>query len=109
MVYDDIVSRRYSAWTTTILALVALAHPSPPAEGLQIGRPSVGWDVRFPLTITQCEPVFMYYNNTDYPDGGVSFITLDGRYFLFIGPFQSESATLSGYATSLLYDEWASG
>jgi hypothetical protein len=71
-----------------ILALVALAQPSPPAEGIQIGSPLAGWDVRFPLTITQCEPVFIYYNNTySATYGGVGFESLDGRYLLFVGRF----------------------
>ena len=74
-----------------ILALVALSQPSPPAEGIQIGNPLDGWDVRFPLRITQCEPVFIYYNNTNYTDAGVGFRTLDSLVtrdlLLFIGPF----------------------
>ena len=70
-----------------ILALVALAQPSPPAEGIQLGNPSIGWDVRFPLTITQCEPVFIYHNNSYTLLGGVGFVTPDGEYFLFVGPF----------------------
>jgi hypothetical protein len=49
-----------------ILAAIVLAQPSPPAQGIQIasGPPDFGIDVRFPLTVTQCEPVFIYYNNT---------------------------------------------
>ena len=71
-----------------ILALVALAQPSPPAEGIQLGDPLASHDVRFPLTITQCEPVFIYYNNTySGYSGGVGFATLDNRDLLLIRPF----------------------
>ena len=79
-----------------ILVLVAFAQPSPPAEGIQIGTPEVGWDIRFPLTITQCEPVFIYYNNTWRTDVGIGFVTLDAHVtvdgqiipvLLIIGPF----------------------
>jgi hypothetical protein len=42
-----------------------LAQPSPPSQGIQIGNPDLGaWDIRFSLTVTQCEPVPIYYNTT---------------------------------------------
>jgi hypothetical protein len=44
-----------------VLAATVLAQPSPPAEGIQL---STAYDVRFPLTVSQCEPVFIYYNTT---------------------------------------------
>ena len=47
-----------------ILARIVLAQSSPPALGIQIGDPELGLDIRFPLTVTQCEPVFINYNNT---------------------------------------------
>jgi hypothetical protein len=40
-----------------ILAAIVLAQPSPPAQGIQLGS---GLDVRFPLTVTQCEPVLIF-------------------------------------------------
>jgi hypothetical protein len=48
-----------------ILASTVLAQPSPPSQGIQIGNPDLGaWDIRFSLTVTQCEPVPIYYNST---------------------------------------------
>jgi hypothetical protein len=47
-----------------ILAAIVLAQPSPPALGIQIGSPRGGYDIRFPITVTQCEPVLIYYNVT---------------------------------------------
>jgi hypothetical protein len=49
-----------------ILAEIVLGQPSPPAQGIQLWLVdrSLGVDARFPLTVTQCEPVFIYYNNT---------------------------------------------
>jgi hypothetical protein len=44
-----------------VLAATVLAQPSPPAQGVQL---SAAYDVRFPLTVSQCEPVFIFYNTT---------------------------------------------
>ena len=55
------------AFSTCLAALTSLtvwAQPSPPTEGVQLGLPDEGIDFRFPLNVTQCEPVFMYYNLT---------------------------------------------
>jgi hypothetical protein len=69
------------------LATIAHAQPSPPAQGIQIGTPSAGWDIRFPLTVTQCEPVFIYYNNTlSATFGGLGLNAPDGTYLAYIGP-----------------------
>ena len=70
-----------------ILARIVLAQPSPPALGIQFGDPGEGLDVRFPSTVTQCEPVFIYYNNTmasvtRYTE--IVFFTPGGAFFLII-------------------------
>jgi len=47
-----------------ILASTVLAQPSPPSQGIQIGNSDLGaWDIRFSSTVTQCEPVPIYYNS----------------------------------------------
>jgi hypothetical protein len=69
------------------LATIAHAQPSLPAQGIQIGTPAGGWDIRFPLTVTQCEPVFIYYNNTiSATYGGLGLETPDGTYLAYLGP-----------------------
>ena len=59
-----------------ILASIVLAQPSPPAAGVQIGdltnAEAGGWDVRFPLTVTQCEPVFIFVNTTTRDTTGIT-------------------------------------
>ena len=40
-------------------AMTVQPQPSPPTQGIQLASTD---DVRFPLTISQCEPVFIYYN-----------------------------------------------
>jgi hypothetical protein len=71
-------------------AIVVLAQPSSPAQGVQMGVPG-SYDLRFPLTVTQCEPVFIYYNVDPITYSPVFFAfwsasTLDSS-FLFFGPF----------------------
>ena len=44
------------------LPVAVLTQPSPPSEGIQL---ALDYDVRFPLTIAQCEPVLIYYNTTN--------------------------------------------
>ena len=56
--------------TTTLFSLAILAalpvtvltQPSPPTEGIQL---STAYDVRFPLTVAQCERVLIFHNTTD--------------------------------------------
>ena len=56
--------------TSTSIALAVLAmftvavltQPPPPTEGINIGIGDL--DIRFPLTVSQCEPVLIYYNST---------------------------------------------
>ena len=63
---------------STLLAVLATAvvraQPSPPAQGIQLGNTDIinGYDIRFPLTVTQCEPVFIYYDTTARGAGTVS-------------------------------------
>ena len=57
-----------------ILASIVLAQPSPPAQGIQTGYES-GLDIRFPLAVTQCEPVFIYYNTTISLQATVTLVT----------------------------------
>ena len=69
-----------------ILAAIVLAQPSPPALGIQLGSSGSGSYVTFPLTVTQCEPVFIYYDNTIFNN---FFYLYNGEYtyaFLAIGP-----------------------
>jgi hypothetical protein len=69
-----------------ILAGIVLAQPSPPAQGIQIGAPSFGADIRFPLTVTQCEPVFTFYSIST-SSLLVYLVTPDlNSYVLTIGP-----------------------
>ena len=78
-----------------ILVEIVLSQSSPPAVGIQLSSAAYpDWDVRFPLTVTQCEPVFIYCNNSRaYPFSGVelhnTFETINGGIldFLFIGYF----------------------
>ena len=44
------------------LVVTLLAQPSPPSEAVQLGDPETDLDLRMPLTVVQCEPVFIYYN-----------------------------------------------
>jgi hypothetical protein len=71
-----------------ILSLVvtaALAQLSPPARGIQLANvdASETYDIRFPLAITQCEPVLTYYNMSH---GGfyLYFLTPDLHQFFSI-------------------------
>jgi hypothetical protein len=57
-----------------ILAAIVLAQP--PAQGIQLGSIPDGRDLRFPLTATQCEPVFIFYNNTRSSGPGVIGVEL---------------------------------
>ena len=57
-----------------ILAAIVLAQPSPPALGIQIGSSAYGSDIRFPLAVTQCEPVFIYYHAA-VSDSFISFFS----------------------------------
>jgi hypothetical protein len=72
-----------------ILATIVLAQPSPPAQGIQIGDPLLGVDIRFPLTVTQCEPVFIFCNITIVSSSDY-FVYLQSPDFnsilLYIGP-----------------------
>jgi hypothetical protein len=71
-----------------VLAVTVLTQPSPPMPGVQLGTPELGIDFRFPSTVSQCEPVLIYYNITN-PGGRntVWFSTLDNNYLLYISPF----------------------
>ena len=70
-----------------ILAGIVLAQPSPPAQGIQIGHPLEGFDIRFPLTVTQCESVFIYYNTTTSRGSHIVLSTRDYTVpLLSIGP-----------------------
>ena len=75
-----------------ILASIVLAQPSPPVEGVQIGDAdgeASGLDIRFPLTVTQCEPVFIFIRFTagSFSSGAIHFHSLDNVRLLSIGPF----------------------
>ena len=50
-----------------IAALVGAvsAQPSPPAEGVQL---STTRDVRFPSNLSQCDPIFIYYDRANATD-----------------------------------------
>ena len=86
-----------------ILEAIVLAQPSPPALGVQIGYPSDGYDIRFPLTaVTQCESVFIYYNFTDSDPHFLHFIQLDLNVFLHVGPFSPNPEDINGVG----YIEW---
>ena len=54
----------FSTFLAALTSLTVWAQSSPPTEGIQLGLPEEDLDFRFPLNITQCEPVFMYYNLT---------------------------------------------
>jgi hypothetical protein len=56
---------------------VVFAQPSPPAQGIQLAS-CLPFDVFFPLTVSQCEPVFVYYNTTVPQSFGIS--TISGEY-----------------------------
>ena len=67
-------------------AALGQAQPSPPAEGVQMGNTSLGLDIRFPLTVSQCEPVLIYYNVTDTSDLVRAFFLYqpDNSFFVLI-------------------------
>ena len=82
-----------------LAAITVLAQPSPPAQGIHLSNFSrfPGWDIRFPLTVTQCEPVFIYYNNTYSDTAGLvglrnlnleSILVLLGPFPLGVGYFE---------------------
>jgi hypothetical protein len=45
----------------SMLAVTVITQPSPPAQGVQLSNE---FDTIFPLTVSQCAPVFIYYNTT---------------------------------------------
>ena len=49
-----------------------------PLQGYQVG--SEGFDIIMPLSIAQCEPVLIYYNNTQTVADFLSFETPDALY-----------------------------
>src|SRR5215472_8675196 len=54
---------RTTALFSLTLFLAILAVPAPPRQGVQLANVIPGdHDIRFPLTLTQCEPVLIYYN-----------------------------------------------
>jgi hypothetical protein len=52
---------------------------SPPTEGYQLAFPNSLFDIIMPLTVTQCEPVYIYYNIASDPSAYdlLDFITAD--------------------------------
>jgi len=44
--------------------LAVLGQIARPTEGYELGNVTLGVDVILPLSIVQCEPVLIYYNNT---------------------------------------------
>jgi hypothetical protein len=64
----------FSTLLTTLAAAVVWAQPTPPPQGIQLRNTEItnAYDIRFPLTITQCQPVFIYYNTTGRTAGTVS-------------------------------------
>ena len=51
---------------TIFLAVLTatVAQPPPPTQGVQLSVSYDIDDILFPLTVSQCEPVLIYYNNT---------------------------------------------
>jgi hypothetical protein len=72
-----------SALPNLLLLLSALTvvtfGQSPPTEGYQLSFPNSSYEIIMPLTITQCEPVYIYYNIASDPSAYnlLDFITAD--------------------------------
>ena len=86
----------YLPLLVTLAAAIALGQPSPPADGIQIGGfgPFGGWDIRFPSTVTQCEPVSIFYDTTRSrpdPTANIGLYSLSGVKLLSIGPLRGIS------------------
>jgi hypothetical protein len=49
------------------------------AQGVQLSNPAVNpdLDIRFPLTVAQCEPIRIYYNSSTTDNYGIVFFTPD--------------------------------
>jgi hypothetical protein len=61
-------------WRSTLKNLLLLSvltvvtfGQSPPTEGYQLAFPNSSYDIIMPLTVTQCEPVYIYYNIASDP------------------------------------------
>ena len=67
-----------------ILSVTILAQPSRPTDALQIGDPSAGFDVRFPVTVSQCEPVLIYFNVIGLGEGYIGFDAPDEGPYNFL-------------------------
>ena len=87
------------------LAAIVLAQPSLPAHRIQIGWLEEGIDLRFPLTVTQCEPLFIYYESESrFSDAAVHLVppVPNIEHFCSILALSPVApATWSGSATSL--------
>jgi len=77
MVPTPVVVIFASATILTVLGQIAR-----PTEGYYIGNVGVGIDVIFPLSIVQCEPVLIYYNNPTTVQFFVDFYTHDNSRLL---------------------------
>jgi hypothetical protein len=82
----------FLAWAIFLARLVVTVLAQPPAQGIQLGSPeSDGDDFRFPLAVSQCEPVFIWYNRTTR-NTNMYFITpdfngSDGMFLQIPAPF----------------------
>ena len=82
-----------------ILSVTVLAQPPRPTDALQIGDPSGGLDIRFPVTVSQCEPVLIYANVIGQSLHFLAFYSPDDGPFHYIIRMQ-----LPRY--SIRYMEW---
>jgi hypothetical protein len=86
-----------------ILAAIVLAQPSPPAQGIQLGAPLEGCDIRFPLAVTQCEPVFIFYDVPITSSGSLFFVSIS---FLTTESIYRQVLTFGPFSVGVGYLEW---
>ena len=75
-------------------------HPTPPTQGIQLGIPEMGVDIRFPLTVSQCEPVLIYYNTQHIHDD------LYPALLNFTSPTDHQSFLVLDFPLGAGYMEW---
>jgi hypothetical protein len=66
----------FFTWAIFLASLVVTILAQPPAQGIQLGDPEHFWDdFRFPLAVSQCEPILIWYNRTELSRNSAMFLT----------------------------------
>ena len=64
--------------------LAVLGQIARPTEGYQLGNVTAGFDIIFPVSIVQCEPVLIYYNFTNEDSLFLNSPGFNGNTFLVL-------------------------